>query len=171
MIPTLTTPRLALRAPQVEDFAAYQAFFANAKGSGNYGGPKRPDQAFRVLAADLGHWHLRGFGKWTLVERQSGTPIGGCGIVHRQGWPSHELTWRLLLDARGKGFATEASQAAVDDAYDRLGWPRVETHMRDENTSARRLAQRLGGRLDRRETFPDGVTRDVFVLPAHEVVQ
>ena len=37
--------------------------------------------------------------------------------------------------------------------------------MRDENRAARRLAERLGGKVVRRETFPDGVPRDVFRLP------
>ena len=40
--------------------------------------------------------------------------------------------------------------------------------MRDENVPARRLAERLGAAKIARETFPDGVTRDVFALPEPE---
>ncbi len=167
MIPTLKTERLTLRAPEPADFALYRDFYADATGSGNYGGPLRPDQAFQRLAADLGHWHLRGFGKW-IITTGDGTAIGGCGIVHPVGWPSHELTWWLLPEMRGQGFATEASRAAILHACDTLRWPQVETHMRDNNAAARALAERLGGTIVRRETFPDGVTRDVFVLPRPE---
>ncbi len=168
-IPTLTTERLRLRAPQADDFAVYQAFFADAVGSGNYGGPLRADQAFRVLAADLGHWALRGFGKWMMVRRDTGDAIGGCGLFHPRGWPSAELTWWLMQDQRGAGFATEASKAAIVFAYKTLGWTSVETHMRDENEAARKLAARLGGTVTRRDQFPDGVTRDVFALPHQKV--
>ncbi len=164
MIPTLKTERLVMRAPVEADAAVYAAFYADAQGSGNYGGPRRADEAYHVLCRDLGHWHLKGFGKWVVTLRD-GTPVGGCGLVHPQGWPSHELTWWLLREQRGKGYATEASRAAIAFAHDTLGWPAVETHMRDENTGARRLAERLGGRKTRRETFPDGVTRDIFTLP------
>lgn len=164
-IPTLRTDRLTMRPPQAVDAALYQAFFADADGSGNYGGPLRPDQAWRVLAQDIGHWHLKGFGKWTLVLRDTGETIGGCGLVHPDGWPSHELTWWLLKPARGHGYATEASRAAIGCAHRTLGWTVVETHMRDANLPARAIAQRLGGQIDRRETFPDGVARDVFRLP------
>ncbi len=164
MIPVLETQRLILREPRLEDAALYAAFFADAEGSGNYGGPRRADEAFNILCRDLGHWQLKGFGKWVVTLRD-GTPVGGCGLVHSIGWPSHELTWWLLRDHRGHGYATEASRAAIAFAYDTLGWPTVETHMRDENTPARTLAERLGGRKTRRETFPDGVTRDIFTLP------
>jgi RimJ/RimL family protein N-acetyltransferase len=164
-IPTLQTKRLTLRAPAPKDFDAYRAFFADAEGSGNYGGPLRPDQAFRVLALDLGHWHLKGFGKWMLERRDTGEVVGGTGLVHPEGWPSAELTWWLLRDHRGAGYATEASRAAISFGYETLGWPVVETHMRDENIAARRIAERLGGTICRRDTFPDGVARDVFALP------
>lgn len=164
-IPTLETERLTLRAPEAGDAGLYAAFYEDAEGSGNYGGPLRADQAWRVLAQDLGHWHLKGFGKWILVEKSSGQFIGGCGIVHPDGWPSHELTWWLLRDARGSGYATEASRAAITFAHEILGWSVVETHMRDANTPARAIAERLGGRIIRRETFPDGVPRDVFEIP------
>ena len=163
--PTLNTERLYLRAPDARDFDAYWTFFADAEGSGNYGGPLRPDQAFRVLATDIGHWALRGFGRWMMVRRDTDHAIGGCGLFHPRGWPSAELTWWLLRDQRGAGFATEASRAVISFAYQMLGWPVVETHMRDENIAARKLAERLGGTVTRRDQFPDGVSRDVFALP------
>ena len=94
--------------------------------------------------------------------------VGGAGLAHPADWPRHELTWWLMPGARGTGFATEASRAVLTWAYDTLGWPVVETHMRDENLPARRLAERLGGKRIARETFPDGVARDVFALPHPE---
>ncbi len=168
MIPVLQTERLTMRGPEADDFPLYRDFYADAEGSGHYGGPKRADEAFQRLAADIGHWHLKGFGKWILVERASGKAVGGCGIVHPDGWPSHELTWWLTRDARGTGYATEASRAAITFGYEALGWDTVETHMRDTNTAARALVTRLGAEVIRRETFPDGVTRDVFRLPRTE---
>jgi len=67
--------------------------------------------------------------------------------------------------ARRKGFALEASHAAIRFGYDTLGWDLVETHMNDENEPARALTLKLGGEMIAREAFPDGVTRDVFGLP------
>ncbi len=67
--------------------------------------------------------------------------------------------------ARRKGYALEASQAAIRFAYDALSWQFVETHIDDDNLAARALVEKLGGETIARETFPDGLARDVFGLP------
>lgn len=164
-VPTLTTERLTLRAPRHGDAAIYAAFFASSQASGSYGGPLRPDQAFRVLCNDVGHWALMGHGKWILERTDDATVLGGCGLVKPDGWPSAELTWWLLPEHRGSGYATEASRAAIQYGYETLKWDVVETHMQDENTAARELTIRLGGSKSRRVAFPDAIERDVFAFP------
>lgn len=167
MTPVLTTDRLTLRAPIAEDLDAYVRFFADAEASHFYGGPLRRDQAYGVLCRDIGHWALKGFGKFAITR--DGATLGGCGIVHPEGWPGHELTWWLLPEARGTGIAQEASRAVLAWARDRLGRDVVETHFRDGNTAARRLTETLGGKKLRRETFPDGIARDIYAIPTAEV--
>ena len=161
--PVLATARLRLRLPEARDIDAYAGFFADAEASHFYGGPLRRDQAYGLLCRDLGHWQLRGFGKFVIEA--GGEVLGGCGIVHPEGWPGHELTWWLLPAARGRGIAQEASRAVLAWARDNLGRAAVETHFRDENTVARRLTESLGGRKIRRETFPDGFDRDIYAIP------
>ena len=165
MAPTIETDRLILREPRGEDFTVYRDFFADAEGSRFYGCPLSPDRAWRVLATDIGHWELRGYGRWNLIEKSSNQMVGGCGLWWPEGYPRSELTWWILPSARRHGFAHEASRAAIRYAYDVLGWPLVETHMNDENDAARHLVLKLGGAPLTRETFPDGLTRDVFALP------
>ncbi len=164
-IPTLETKRLLLRAPGPEDFPVYRDFYADAEASASYGGPLPPALAWRKLAFDIGHWALRGFGAWAVVEKMSGRTVGGCGIVWPEGWPRHELTWWIAPSARRNGYAEEASRAAIEWAHTSLGWDGVETHMKDDNLAARRLAEKLGGAIVGRETFPDGLERDIFLLP------
>ena len=165
MIPSLETERLLLRAPEGSDFSVYRDFFANADASSAYGGPLDAERAWRVLATDLGHWSLRGFGRWSVMEKTSGQMIGGCGLWWPEGYPRSELTWWILPTARRLGYAFEASRAAVRFGYRTLGWPLVETHMNDSNDAARRLAEKLGGTIIARERFPDGLERNVYALP------
>jgi len=164
-IPTLRTQRLSLCPPSVADFQAYVDFYADAAASSFYGGPLNREQAWRRLASDIGHWSLRGFGIWSLREIGRDAIVGGCGIVWPEGWPRHELTWWIAPAARRRGFALEASEAAIRWAYDELGWTSVETHMKDDNAAARALAERLGGQITAREQFPDGLARDIYSLP------
>lgn len=163
--PVLETQRLTLQAPTRADLSAYAAFYAVSDLQvGGYRGGRTEAEVAAILTRDIEHWATCGFGMFLLRRIGDDTVIGGTGLVHPRDWPSHELTWWLMPAARGQGYASEASRAVIAWAQDTLGWDRVETHMRDENLPARRLAERLGGRVDRRVTFPDGVDRDVFTL-------
>ena len=164
--PVLHTERLTLRPPEIADLDSYLAFYAIPSPSkGKYRAPRPDDEVRAILDDDIDHWRCKRFGIWMIARRADGAIIGGCGIAHPDDWPSHELTWWLMPQERGAGYAHEASLAAIAFGYDTLGWPSVETHIRDENTPARRLADRLGGKVVRRDVFPDGVARDVFRLP------
>ena len=168
--PTLHTDRLRLEPPEMRHLEHYLAFYAIPNDQlGSYRAPRPRDEVEGLLARDIAEWSRNGFGMFLLFRRDNGAFVGGAGLAHPADWPRHELTWWLMPAARGTGFATEASVAVLNWAYETLGWSVVETHMRDENGPARRLAERLGGAAIARETFPDGVTRDVFALPRPKV--
>lgn len=162
---TLMTERLTLASPTPADLPHYEAFYAVSDVTvGGYRGGRTADEIAAIHQADMDHWARTGFGMF-LIRGADGAFVGGAGLKHPEGWPRHELTWFLLPEQRRHGYATEASSAVIEWAYDALGWDVVETHMRDENAPARRLAERLGGERVMRMTFPDSVTRDVFALP------
>jgi len=164
-IPTLTTDRLLLLPPSADCEQVYQRFYTDADASHAYGGPLSPTAARARLASDLGAWHLQGFGVWAIQRREGGDVIGVCGFWQGKGWP-RELTWWLVPESRGQGFAQEASLAAVAHAYAAFRWESVETYMNDTNEPARALVLRLGGVKTDRRLFPDGLERDVFRIPA-----
>lgn len=143
---------------------SYRRFYTDAAASASYGGPLPASHAQARLAADIGAWRLQGFGVWAIQRQQERDFIGTCGFWQGQGWP-RELTWWLLPEARGMGYAKEASEAVLQYAYDVLAWQAVETYMKDSNHEARALAVRLGGRHVARRVFPDGEARNVYVLP------
>jgi RimJ/RimL family protein N-acetyltransferase len=164
MIPTLETERLRLVPPGLAADALYQRFYTDADASAFYGGPLSPQAAWTRLAADIGCWHLQGFGMWVVERRSDGAQLGVCGFWQGRGWP-RELTWWLLPEARGNGFAQEASRAAIAHAYRGFGWQTVETCMVDDNHAARALVLRLGAAKVERRRFPDGKERDLFRFP------
>lgn len=164
-VPEIDTGRLLLRTPQAEDYAVYRDFFADAEASHFYGGPFSPEQAWRLLATDMGHWLLRGYGRWSVVEKCSGRMVGGCGLWWPEGYPRRELTWWIVPSARRNGYALEASRAVIRFGYRTLGLDLVETHTKDTNLAAQALIQKLGGTVFAREAFPDGHTRNVYALP------
>lgn len=146
-IPTLTTDRLILRAPKLADAPAHAAFYASER-AGFVGGPLTAEQSWRTLALELGHWALRGFGRWILTRKDDDTAIGVIGLWYPKGFPEHELGWDLFEGATGKGFATEAALAARTYAYDTLGWTTVTSMINPANAASAAVATRLGATFD-----------------------
>lgn len=142
-IPTVETARLRLRAPIPSDFAAYAEFRLSER-TRILGGPNPRDEAFHMICALVGHWHMRGFGRWMVADRATDAPLGVVGLYYPDGWPEPEIGWQVFDGAEGKGVAHEAAVAARDFAYDTLGWRRVVSLIVPTNARSIALAQRMG---------------------------
>jgi RimJ/RimL family protein N-acetyltransferase len=147
MIPTLQTERLTLRAPTEADFPPFRDFYAGPR-SQFVGGPLTAEMAWRMLAMEIGHWWLKGFGRFIVAERATGTPVGLVGPFRPYGWPEPEIGWDLFDGFEGRGYATEAAIASRDWAFDSLGWTTAISLVKPANTASARLAQRMGAVLD-----------------------
>ncbi len=142
-IPTLITERLTLRAPCLEDFEPLAAFYASDR-SRFVGGPASKETTWRSLATEIGHWSLRGYGRWSVIETATGNMAGMIGLWNPHGWPEKEIGWDLMNGFEGKGYATEAALAARNYAYETLGWSTAISLVAIGNDGSARLALRLG---------------------------
>ena len=151
MIPALETERLTLRGLEASDLDAYAAMYADREVVRylEHGRPLDRAAAWRSMAIHLGHWQLRGYGQWALVERASGKLVGRAGLFEPEGWPGLEVGWVLARPHWGRGFATEAGRAALGYAYEVVGAERVISLIRPGNRPSVRVAERLGERYER----------------------
>lgn len=78
-----------------------------------------------------------------LVVRAGEDDVGAVSLfdVDRIGG---DVSYWLLPDARGEGYATEALGLLVSHAFDELGLHRVTAHVFAENDASKRLLTRLG---------------------------
>jgi len=166
-IPTLTTDRLTLRAPGPQDVAPMLAFYASER-SRFVGGPLNADLAWRQLATEIGHWALRGYGRWIAEETATGQAVGMIGLWNPQGWPEPEIGWDLFEEFEGKGFATEAARAARAHAYGTLGWTTAISLVVPDNTASAAVAARLGAEKDGTFTHARLGALDIWRHPAPE---
>lgn len=147
MIPVLTTERLTLRGLDARDFEPLVAFYASPR-SGFVGGPLPREQVWRHLACEIGHWTLRGHGRFAVEERATGAFAGVVGLWSPEGWPEPELGWDLMEGFEGRGFATEAAAAtrawAYANAPDGAGWRTAISLIAPGNAASARVAGRLG---------------------------
>ena len=76
--PVVETERLTLRAPRMEDYPAWEAFYLSDRAR-YIGGPGSRRDAWRAFAHVTGMWALRGYAMFVLAIRETGTPLGFAG--------------------------------------------------------------------------------------------
>ena len=142
-IPVLETERLTLRAPEARDFEAYCDFMTSERTVG-VGGPRTRDRAFQEFCALIGHWHIRGYGRWLVADKETDEPLGVVGLMYPESWPEPEIAWSVFENAEGKGIAFEAAMRTREFAQQTLGWPRVISCTMKDNQRSISLAERMG---------------------------
>ena len=146
-IPVLETDRLRLRAPKLEDFEHWAAFFASER-SRFERGPMDRQAGYRTWASDAGLWVLRGYGPFGVEDRETGAYLGEVGIYEPDGYPEPEVGWFVVPEAEGRGIAAEAAQAVMRWARESFGWDRLINIIDPKNDRSIALGQRLGGVID-----------------------
>lgn len=161
-IPTLETERLKLRAFTREDWEPYAEMYADASFVRFLEGkPLSKAEAWENMAVILGHWSLLGYGIWALESKASGRLIGRAGLLNLPNWPDVEVCWALSPRYWGKGYATEAGQAAIRWAFQEAGIGRLISLIHPDNKASEAVALRLGEIYRERITF-GGKPADVY---------
>lgn len=162
----IETPRLYMRKHRRDDFPKLAAMWADPRVVEHIGGkPSTRQQSWSRLLNYAGHWALMDYGYWAVEERESGEYIGDVGFsdFHREMVPSiegvPELGWVLAPQAQEKGYATEATLAAIGWAQaNLLEAERISCIIAPENQPSIRVAKTCGFTLPVHATYLDSPT-------------
>lgn len=149
----LDTPRLAL-----ERFAPQDAPFILAllndpdwlRYIGDRGVRTLDGARDYIVNGPMAMYAREGFGLWKASRRDTGEPIGMCGLIKRPTLDDVDLGFALLPAHRGKGYAREAASACLDFARDVLGLRRIVAIVSPDNAASIQLIAALGLRYERR---------------------
>lgn len=109
-----------------------------------------------------GHWALRGHGLFAVEEKSSGIFVGEAGLASFERGlgadfdPYPEGAWIFASVAQGKGYATEAMQAAIDWHEANVGASRMVCVIAQENAPSLRVAEKLGFRIFAERAYKGG---------------
>ena len=159
-VPVLETTRLLMRGYKPSDFAPYLAMWADPKVY--YYLSPRPmveEEVWATMLRSVGHWALMGYGFWAVEEKTTGDFIGAVGFADPKrdivppsnGAP--EIGWVLAGHIHGRGYATEAVEAAIawgDAHFDGL---RTVCIIDPANKASLRVAEKFGYREYHRTTY------------------
>ncbi|SPF77466.1 GNAT family N-acetyltransferase [Pseudoprimorskyibacter insulae] len=150
--PRLETDRLILRSPEPGDAESYIAFLMDHDRAAKFGSYDNRGDAWRWFALNVGHWHIHGYGYFSLELKETGACCGISGIWNPEGWPEPEIGWALFAGHEGKGLAMEAALRARRWAYDALGFTTLTSNIVPGNERSVTLAQRMGATYERTYT-------------------
>ena len=163
-MPILETKRLIMRVPSLDDFDRWAEMMADVEAARFIGGVTPKPAVWRMIMQMNGAWTLTGVAMFSVIEKSTGLWVGRVGPWQPYGWPGPEVGWGLHPDAWGKGYALEAAGAAMDYAFDVLGWSEVVHCISPENARSAALARRLGSTVLRQATMPPPLDHDVVDL-------
>lgn len=153
MIPTLTTERLKLRAPRLDDFVGYAAFLASPRSKG-VDGPLDTKAAWAYFTHDSACWHLLGHGALMMERRDTGVLAGSISVNGGPMFDEVELGWMVYDRHTDQGLATEAAAAVRDWALGPRGLATLVSYVGMDNAPSRRVAEKLGAVIDRSAQSP-----------------
>jgi RimJ/RimL family protein N-acetyltransferase len=118
------------------------------------GGAQSRAVAWRGICTMTGAWTIRGFSMFSVIEKATGRWVGRLGPWEPEGWPGTEVGWGLSREVWGRGYATEGATAAIDWAFDTLGWDEVIHTIEPANVASQAVARRLGSSILRLAHMP-----------------
>jgi RimJ/RimL family protein N-acetyltransferase len=137
---------LLLRAPTDADIDVIAPAFRDPEVGGEAGLPPVDGDTLRTMLREQLPWmHERGLlAPYVIEDTSTGTLLGGANLrLYDPMRDTVELGYWLFVEARGRGVATRAVRALVDDSHAR-GIARVEAHVRIGNVASERVLERAG---------------------------
>lgn len=113
------------------------------------------EDALRYLRnGPLAMYAKHGVGLWRVAEKSTGTPIGMCGLIKRDGLDDLDLGFAFLPAFRAQGYAREASRAVLAWGRER-GVRTVVAITTFDNAASGALLTRLGFSRDGEVQLPN----------------
>ena len=105
-----------------------------------------------------------GYGNNVIIRKSDNVKLGTCGVYHREGIEIPDIGFAFLPSNEGKGYAFEATSKLVEIMKENHGLAELSAYTLEENSSSRKLLERLGFELKGIGTLP---TSDEELLHYH----
>ena len=108
------------------------------------------DDARRYLRdGPIAMYARTGFGLYLVERKETGTPLGICGLIKRDMLQDVDLGFAFLPASWRQGYAAEAAVAVIDYGRTAFGLSRIVAIVSHDNDRSERLLGKLGFRFER----------------------
>lgn len=145
MAPVAATARLELREFAVAEAANFYQLNADPEVVRYTGdGPFASVAEARDFLARYDNYQRDGFGRWSCYLKETGAYIGWCGLNRKPARDEVDIGFRLHRRYWGRGYATEAAQAALELGFGHFGLSKVVGRARGDNAASHAVLRKLG---------------------------
>jgi RimJ/RimL family protein N-acetyltransferase len=121
------------------------------------------DKGFRTLEAVTEYIAERyttsyekfGFGFYLVTVKESGTPIGLCGLIKRDSMEDVDIGFGFMEKFWGAGYATESAAAVLDYGRNTLGIKRIVAITSPTNDSSAHVLEKIGLKFEGMVNIPE----------------
>lgn len=149
----LETERLVLRRLSLDD-AEFILELVNEPSWLRYIGDRGvrtiEDARQYLLTGPLASYQQFGFGLYLIEEKESGVPVGICGLLKRETLDDVDVGFALLPQFWRRGYAFESAAAVLQHGKDDFGLRRIVAITSPDNHGSIHLLEKLGFRFERR---------------------
>ena len=149
------TPRLLLRNWKEADRIPFRLLNADPRVMEYSAAPLSKAESDEEVDQILAHQKTHGFSLWAVELQATAAFIGYVGLSIPPPFfpPCVEIGWRLAYNYWGYGYATEAAQAALAFAFQRLHLDEIVAFTAKINLRSQRVMQRLGMQCSETDDF------------------
>ncbi|WP_309122580.1 GNAT family N-acetyltransferase [Paenibacillus sp.] len=158
----LITDRLRIREYTVEDLPALHDILSEPLTMSFWPKPFRYDQTEEwIVKRGIEHYE-RGFGRFAIEWKETGTLIGDAGLLSMEidGIIENDLGYIVHSGYWGQGIGYEAASAVLKYGIEDLQLQRICSNMPVDHEASRKVAEKLGMTLEKR--FSNRRNRDLL---------
>ena len=146
----LQTERLLLRPYTREDVPQLHTVLSDPETMRYWPAPFTEDQTAQWVERSLG-LYASGLGRFAIVRQADGALIGDAGLLHLEmdGVLEYDVGYIVAANEWRRGYGFEAAAAVVAYGFRTLGLDRLCANMPAAHSASRRLAEKLGMRLEK----------------------
>jgi RimJ/RimL family protein N-acetyltransferase len=143
----IDTPRLRLRELTTDD-APFILALLNEPSFHRYIGDRgvrtTEDAVKYITNGPLASYAAFGFGLWLVEGKETGEPMGICGVLKREALDHPDLGFAFRPAYWSQGFARESARASLDYVRHTFGLDRIDAIVQADNERSLHLLEAIG---------------------------
>lgn len=158
----LRTNRLILRTWSVKDLPFGNLIWGDPEVMKYVDIPMSIEQVMKSIEAGIGHQEKFGYQHWAVIVIETQKLIGACGFNRTEIPNEIELVFHFSKSSWGKGYATEAAQACVAYAFERIRPTKIIAGCHPENEASKKVLLKTGFTFVGNKWFEDTQREEPF---------